>query len=295
MGKGWEGFEEAIAIADTGSFVGAAVLMGTSTSHVSRVVARLEERLDVRVFNRTTRRVALTDRGRVLVERFRSMVDERDEMLMLLAGDGEPQGGLRITCPVALGERFVAPVVRRFTAAHPRLAVVLDLTNRVVDVVGEGYDLAVRTGQMADDRLAGRRIASRPVHTCASPDYLEQAGDPRSIDALAEHQCLIGTSSTWRFLEDGASRAVRPDGRWRCNSGTAVVDAALAGMGICHLPAFYVADHLASGRLRCVLEAFRSEPEVVWAAYPVRRQLLPKIRNLVDQLELALTAKLGSA
>ncbi len=290
----WEGLDEAVAVADAGNFVRAAQLLGTSTSHVSRAVARLERRLDTRLFNRTTRRVELTDTGRAFIEQSRRIIQERDELLALASGAGEPQGELRLTCSTALGERFVAPIVQRFAKAHPRLSVSLDLTNRVVDLIGEGYDIGIRTGRVSDARLVSRQIASRPIETCAAPAYLDAAGTPGRIDDLDAHQCLIGTGTTWHFAEDGQPRSYTPRGRWRCNSGGVIVDAALAGMGLCQLPAFYVRQHIKAGRLRPVLASYGSAPEPVWIIYPQRRHLLLKVRNLADALEAALPRALAA-
>lgn len=291
----WDGLDEVVAVAEAGSFVGAARMLGTSTSHVSRAVARLEQRLDSRLFHRTTRRVALTDTGRAFVEQSRRIIEDRDELLALTSGAGEPEGELRLTCSTALGERFVAPIVQRFASAHPRLSVSLDLTNRVVDLIGEGYDIGIRTGRVSDARLVSRQIAARPIETCAAPAYLDTVGSPGRIDDLDAHQCLIGTSATWHFVEDGQPRTYTPRGRWRCNSGVAIVDAALAGMGVCQLPAFYVRQHISAGRLRPVLVACRSAPEPVWIVYPQRRHLLLKVRNLADRLEAELQPALAAA
>lgn len=284
----WDGFDEVVAIADAGSFVRAAALLGISTSSISRIVARLEARLETRIFRRTTRRLELTDTGRAFVERCRDLVCERDELLAEVGGKGDPQGDLRITCSIAIGERFLAPIVRRFAEENPRLSVNLHLTNRILDLVAEGYDVGIRTGPITDSRLAQRLLTSRRVELCASPAYLERAGTPQSIDALQGHECLQGTRRSWHFLENGAPREFSPRGRWRCNSGSAVVDAALSDMGICQLPAFYVRDHIKAGRLDPILEQFRGEREPIWAVYPHRRQLLPKVRNFVAALQSSL-------
>lgn len=281
----WDGLEEAVAIAETGSFVGAATRLGTSTSHISRIIARLEAHLGILLFHRTTRRVTLTDTGTAFVERCRRLIDERDELLSEAAGSSEPKGQLRVTCSTALGERFVAPIVRRYTKAHLHVSVTLDLTNRVVDLISEGFDVGIRTRHVADARLASRKIGCRPLEVCASPTYLATAGLPHTIGDLADHDCLIGTSPSWRFLESGTPRLFSPRGRWRCNSGAAVVDAALAGMGICQVPSFYVGQHIAEGRLIRIMQQWRTEPEPIWAVYPQRRHLLPKIKMLIQALE----------
>lgn len=281
----WEGLEEVVAVADAGTFKGAARHLRVSTSHVSKVIARLEARLRTQLFNRTTRRVELTSTGHSFVEHSRQIIRERDELLESISGSGEPQGELRITCSVSLGERFLAPIVREFMTGLPRVSVTLDLNNRLVDLIAEGYDLAVRTAQISDPRLVGREIASRPLATVASPAYLAANGEPRSLAELQGHDCLIGSSATWSFLEKGQPRVFTPRGRWRCNSGHAVVEAALAGLGICQLPLFYVRQAIADRQLAPILDHLRPLPEPIWLAYPKRRHLLSGVSKLAELLE----------
>lgn len=288
MTHGWDGLEEVVAIADAGSFKGAASLLNVSTSQVSKVVARLEERLQTRLFNRTTRRVTLTDTGHSFAEHSRQIINERDELLSSVNGSGEPQGELRITCPISLGERFLAPIVRDFVMQYPRLSVTLDLDNRLVDLVAEGFDLAIRTSSISDPRLVGRQVASRELATVASPRYLDATGEPKSVAALKDHQCLMGTGATWTFLEKGQPRVFVPQGRWRCNNGKALTEAAIAGLGICQLPQFYVRQSVSDGLLVPVLDHARPAPEPIWIVYPKRRHLLSKVFNLVDLLEAQL-------
>ncbi|MBX3593494.1 MAG: LysR family transcriptional regulator [Sphingomonas sp.] len=287
----WEGVDEVAAVAESGSFVAAARRLDVSVSHVSRAVARCEERLQTQIFARTTRSVRVTDTGRLLVEQFQRLIAEREEAFAMVEANGEPQGALRITCSISLGERFVAPLVRGYAQDYPRLAIELDLTNRVVDLVSEGYDLAIRTGALSDTRLLRRQITRRQVDLCAAPAYLERRGVPRTIDDLARHDCIVGSARSWHFASGGAVRAWRPVPRWQCNSGSAVADAAISGMGICHLPSFYIRDAMADGRLVPLLTDSRPPDEPVWAVYPQRRHLLPKVRRLVDHL----SAGLGNA
>lgn len=291
----WEGLEEVVAIADAGSFKGAAKLLNVSTSHVSKVIARLEARLQMQLFNRTTRRVALTDTGHSFVEHSRHIIQERDELLASASGTGEPQGKLKITCSTSLGERFLEPIVREFMMHYPQVSITLDLNNRLVDLVGEGYDLAIRTAQVSDPRLIGRQIASRQIETVASPGYVSAMGEPKSIEALEDHHCLIGTSATWSFFEMGQVRIFVPEGRWRCNSGKAVAEAAVAGLGICQLPSFYVRHFLAEGLLLPVLKHARPAPEPIWLVYPKRRLLLSKVFGLADLLEAKLQSAIDEA
>lgn len=290
----WDGFEEFEAVAAAGSFAGAAHRLGLSTSHVSRAVARLEARLSARLFFRTTRKVTLTENGRVLLEQCRRIMEELDEAIAAASGSA-PQGELRLTCSTAIGERFVAPIVRRFATDHPRMRVTIELTNRVVDLISEGFDLAIRTGHLADSRLVATRIASRQLRLCAAPAYLDRVGRPSNLAELSGHDCLVGAAPNWRFLVNDEEQVFRPRGRWRCNSGVALVDAALAGMGLCQLPEFYLMPHIKSGRLELVLDALQVREEPIWAVYPQRRHLLPSVKELIERLRLELNEALRGA
>ncbi|MPT49330.1 MAG: LysR family transcriptional regulator [Sphingobium sp.] len=285
MTNRWHGIDEFVAVATTGSFASAANVLHMPTSTVSRAIARLEEQIRAPLFYRTTRRVTLTESGRLFLDHCRRIIDEREEAFAAISHLREPGGELRITCSTALGEGFVAPIVQRFCMDWPQISITLDLSNRLVDLIGEGYDLAIRTGDLSDSRMVSTRIASRRLYSCAAPDYLARAGTPQSIEELADHQCLIGSGATWHFAVDGAGRSFRPRGRWRCNSGTAVVSAAVAGMGICQLPESYVLRHLAAGELVEILPEHRRKEEPIWAVYPERRHLMPKVRLLVDRLK----------
>lgn len=283
----WDGIDSFIAVCETESFSAAAVRLGVSTSHVSREVARLEDRLQVRLLYRTTRRVSVTDAGRTFLERCRRLVEEREEAFATVSeSDGAPRGHLRLTCSIAYGERFIVPLVNRFLLTHPQLSVSIDLTNRLTDLVGEGFDLAVRTGASLDDsRLIAVRLASRRRYLCAAPAYLERHGAPVSLDDLARHQCLMGTADLWHFEDQGRQVSFRPVGSWRCNSGFAVLDAARQGLGLCQLPDFYVETELAAGTLVSLLDRHRPPDEGIWAVYPHRRHLSPKVSLLVDYLK----------
>lgn len=289
----WEGIDAFLAVASANSFVGAARALGMSATHVSRSIMALEQRLQTQLFYRTTRTVRLTDTGRVFLEHCERIAQETDEAIALIGDQGEPQGELRVTCSTAMGERFVAPLIRRFAMRHPKLSVSVELTNRVVDLIGEGFDLAVRTGTVADPRLIATRVASRTLYTCAAPDYLARAGRPRRIEDLAGHECIAGTSGTWHFTVDGEAVEHRPKGRFRCNSGYAVMEACIAGLGICQLPDFYILPYLGHGMVALLLEDARADEEPIWAVYPQRRHLLPKIQAVVDTLRRELGAAMN--
>lgn len=290
---GWDGIETFIAVCETEGFSSAAARLGVSTSHVSREIARLEDRLQVRLLYRTTRQVSMTDAGRAFLERCRRLVEEREEMFAAISErDGAPRGHLRLTCSIAYGERFIVPLVNQFMAAHPQLSVTIDLTNRLVDLVGEGFDLAVRTGtSLGDTRLVAVRLASRTRHLCAAPAYLERHGTPMALADLPAHDCLIGTADIWYFSDGERPVEFRPRSQWRCNSGFAVLDAARQGLGLCQLPDFYVEPHLAAGTLVSLLEANRPPDEGIWAVYPHRRHLSPKVALLVEYLKARIGRK----
>lgn len=286
----WDGFDEFIAVATTGSFTRAARLVGMSPTHVSRSIMALERRIQAQLFHRTTRTVRLTDTGRAFFERCERIAQERDEAVALIGERGEPAGELKVTCSITMGERFVAPIIRRFAMPYPRLSVTMDLTNRVVDLVAEGYDLAIRTGEPTDGRLIATPIASRSIYTCAAPDYLARAGTPASVDELAGHECLIGNSTLWQFAVGGHEVLYRPQARFRCNNGQAVIEACISGMGVCQLPDFYIRPYLQQGAVRPILESYRPEDEIIWAVYPQRRHLMPKVKAAVQCLEQELAA-----
>ena len=289
---GWDGIEEFVAVARAGSFTGGANAFGASTTHMSRAIARLEARLGAQLLIRTTRSQHLTDTGRIFLEQSQRLIDDREESIAAISAVGEPRGALRLTCSYTLGEKFVAPIVREFAQNHPALTVTIELDNSIVDIVHRGVDLAIRTGHLEDSRLIATRIAERELITVASRHYLSERGVPQQIADLGAHDCLVGSVSQWRFAE---GRSFEPEGRWRCNSGVAVLEACLAGLGICQLPAFYLHEHLKAGRLEEVLPQEKPDNEPIWAIYPTQRHLSPKVNLLLKHLRSRLPQSLGSS
>lgn len=281
----WEGMDEFVAVAELGQFNAAAVQLGVSSSHISRQVSQLEERLQTRLFYRSTRRVSLTEAGHTFLQHCQRLQDGREEALRAVQDLGSsPKGLLRMTCAVAYGERFVVPLVTDFQARHPQLQVDIELTNRPLDLLDEGLDLAIRLGRLQDSRLVASRLAPRRMYLCAAPAYLEQYGRPHSLSELSRHNCLIGSTDQWLLLQDTREITVRVEGNWRCNSGQAVLDAALKGLGLCQLPDYYVLEHLRTGALVALLEAHQPPNTAVWALYPQQRHLSPKVRGLIEHL-----------
>ncbi|MGI4838600.1 MAG: LysR substrate-binding domain-containing protein [Janthinobacterium lividum] len=288
----WEGIDEFVAVAECSQFTAAAERLDVSASHVSRQIARLEDRLQTRLLYRSTRRVTLTEAGQTFLQHCQRLQDGREEALRAV-GDlaSEPKGLLRMTCAVAYGERFIVPLVTQFMGQYPQLRIDIELSNRPLDLVHEGIDLAVRLGRLQDSQLVATRLAPRRMYLCASKSYLARYGRPHSLSELARHNCLVGSSDQWALQQDGRELSQRVQGNWRCNSGQAVLDAALAGIGLCQLPDYYVLEHLRSGALISLLEAHQPPNTAVWALYPQQRHLSPKVRKLVDYLREMLSKR----
>lgn len=279
----WEGVNEFVAVAETESFTRAAKRLGVSTAQVSRQVSALEARLSTRLFYRTTRRVSVTEAGQIYYQQCRQVLDaleqaERSITNMQLV----PRGKLRLTAPVTYGEKSIAPLVNDFVLRYPELDVEMNLTNQTLDLVAEGYDLAVRLGKLEDSSLMARRLGSRTLYVCASPAYLSAHGTPHSLSELDRHNCLQGNLDYWRFQEAGKPRNIRINGNVRCDSGRALLDAALKGIGIVQLPDYYVQPALDAGTLIPLLTHYQEDEDGIWAVYPHNRHLSPKVRMLLD-------------
>lgn len=288
----WSGLDEFVCVAELGHFSGAAQKLGVSSSHVSRQIARLEDRLQTRLFYRSTRRVTLTEAGQTFLQHCQRLQDARDEAMQAVTDlSSEPKGLLRMTCSVAYGEEFIMPLVNDFMQQHPQLRIEMNLTNQTLDLLHGQFDLAIRLGRLQDSRLVATRLAPRRMYLCAAPAYLERHGAPHSLSELPRHNCLIGSSDTWSFAEAGREIPVRVQGNWRCNSGRAVLDAALRGFGLCQLPDYYVQEHLSSGALRALLSQHQPPHTAVWALYPQQRHLSPKVRKLVEYLKQGLSQR----
>lgn len=278
----WSGIDEFCAVAQLRSFSQAARRLGLSTPQVSREVARLEDRLGQRLLYRSTRRVSLTEAGEQFFIRCRRLIEERDEVLTATADQpADLQGHLRMTCT----ERFIVPMISAFMRDHPHLTVEVLLRNAVIDLVDQGFDLAVRCGPMDDSGLVAVRVGTRVRYLCATPAYLESRGMPASVSELAQYDCVCGIDEVWHFTRDGQTYEHRPRGRLLCNSAQALIDATLEGLGLCQLPDFYVADRLRDGTLVEVLPNCRPRDEDVWAIYPHRRHVPAKVRAVVDYLK----------
>lgn len=281
----WQGVNEFVAVADHQSFTKAANQLGLSTAHISRQIRLLETRLGTELVYRTTRRVSLTEAGNLYYQSCRPLLDglqHAEEALGEL--QSTPRGRIRITAPVNWGDYHLAPVLNQFLIDYPEISLHCELTNQKLDLIHEGFDLAIRLGKLDNPQLVARQLGTRRLHTCASPSYLEKNGTPLTLSALADHECLSGTLDYWRFRDDSGERIVKLTSRLRCNSGNALLNAAERGIGIVQLPDYYLSDALSSQRLIPVLQNCAPDDEGIWALYPPGRQLSPKVRILVDYL-----------
>lgn len=290
--------EEIAAFVEVGrrlSFVRAAEQLGMHVSAVSRAVSALEARLGVRLLHRTTRRVGLTEAGRAHLTRSEALLAEieKSEQAVTALG-GSLSGHLRVSVPSGFGLAFITPVIPVFLAANPGLTLDLHLSNRNVDLVEEGFDLAIRVGVLHDSRLAARRLGDSRRVLAASADYLRRRGEPRKPADLAAHDSLVlevgALPERWVLHRRGANASVRVRTRLKSNHTFALRDACRAGTGIALLPHFILADDFAEGRLRRVLPAWAAVEQGIFAIYPGNRFIPAKVRACVDFLDACLRA-----
>ncbi|MBX3453167.1 LysR family transcriptional regulator [Ferrovibrio sp.] len=273
-------------VAEQGSFTAAAESLRLSKSAVSKQVARLEARLGSRLLTRTTRRLTLTETGRVVLDHAeRALAEAQAAEAAVQNLQTAPRGLLRVNMPMSFGLSHVAPLLPEFLAAYPELRVEVSLNDRRVDLLEEDVDVAIRIGDLRDSTLAARRLAPIRGVVCAAPSYIERFGAPKTPDELKWHHCLIYTylpePDIWRF-SDGS--AVRVNGPMRANNGDVLLQAARGGLGIVRLPSFLCGNDLADGALVPLLEEYRLPDSGVHAVYPAGRHMTPKLRAFIDFL-----------
>ena len=282
--------EAFVRIVESGSFVGAAERLGLSTSSLSRLVAELEQHLGARLLNRTTRRLSLTESGQSYYERCVTLLADLAEA-EAIAGQAaaEPRGTIRLTCSYGMAEQRVAPAIAAFAEAHAQVKFELVVSDRVIDLVEEGFDLAIRVGAVGSDRLVARRLGSMRLLLCAAPSYLAQArnavgaGGPRPLQRLDLRLCH-GAPPVAFHRPRGQAQEVRVSGTLHANSGDALRSAAVGGLGIINEPDFLLQDAVQRGELVRLLPDFESGSGEIWAVYPSRRHLSLKVRLFVDHI-----------
>ena len=276
-------------VVDAGGFSAAARQLGVTPSAVSKQVTHLEDRLGARLLHRTTRSLSLTEEGAAFYEHTKPILaalDEAEQAVSRLAG--APRGTLRVAIPLAFGQIHIAPILPEFTARYPEISVEIVTTERYVNLVEEGIDVAVRIGDIPDQSMVIRKIAPNRRVVCASPAYLAAHGTPIRPADLAHHNCLTylqqGPKVEWHFGEGSAASTVHVSGTIQTNSFTVLHAAALAGIGITRIAAYVVGDDLRSGTLVALLTDMEASDGDVFAVYPAARHLSPKVRAFIDFL-----------
>lgn len=283
------------AVVEAGSFVSASEGMGVSKAAVSRYINELESRLGVRLLHRTTRRLSLTAEGEVFYVRCRELLAGVEEAeAELTSRSSVAKGVLRINAPVSFGIHHLAPLWGEFHARYPDVELNIDLSDRMVDIVEEGFDLAIRIATLRNSTLVSRRITATRLMVCASPEYLRANGTPSQPEDLIHHTVIaysnLATGNEWHFDGPNGRISIRVRPWMHANNGETCCAAAVAHQGIIHQPSFLVQDDLAAGRLVELMPDYRSAELGVYAVYPTRKFVTPKVRALVDFLVSAFPA-----
>jgi len=277
-------------VVETGSFARAADRLDMSVSSVSRHVSDLEAHLDARLLNRTTRRLSLTESGRVFHERCVQLLADLEEAEeSATAATVTPRGTLRLTASITFGVRHLAPAIAEFLTRYPSMRFDVQLSDRAVDLVDEGFDIAVRIGAIGSQNLVGRKIGTTSLVCCAAPAYLARHGEPRTPEELAGHACLTYEYSSfgkvWPFRDrEGRERNARVEGPAHANNGRLLVALAMEATGIACEPDFIVGPDVLAGRLVPILRDFTAPPASIYVVYPSRRHLSAKVRAFTDFL-----------
>lgn len=289
-----------VTVVEAGNFALAASRLHLSRSAVGKTIARLEQRLGVRLFQRTTRRLSLTDDGALFYERcLRALEEIRTAETLLESGKQLVNGRLKVSIPVLFGRLCIAPVLTALTREHPGLELELSFSDRVVNLVEEGFDLAVRNGPLLDSAgLVARRLGDNRMTLCASADYLARSGTPVSVEDLVQHDAIVyrfaGVIRSWLIPQaDGSSREVTPKTRLLMDDLQAIADAAVAGFGIAWLPCWLIREALQEGRLLQVLGTVPGEDFEVHAVWAQTPHLPLKVRLAVDALVRQLPGRMA--
>jgi DNA-binding transcriptional LysR family regulator len=283
--------ESFVTVATKGSLTATARAEGVAPAVIGRRIDALEERLGVKLLVRTTRRITLTHEGSAFLEDCqRLLTDLASAEASVSAGGVKASGHLRVTAPAGFGRRHVAPLVPRFIAQHPDVSVSLNLSDRVVDIANEGFDCAVRVGDLPDSSLISVRLADNRRQCVATPGYLQRAGAPQHPSDLARHECLTLSSDAsqtrgWAFQVAGEVTHLRPHGRLDCSDGQVLHDWCLQGLGIAWRSTWEVAAEISAGRLQALLEPYAAPPNGIFAVFTHARHLPLRVRLWIDFLK----------
>jgi len=284
----WEGIEEYICVVEAGSFTAAAERLGVSKSYVSKQVSLLEDRLGVRLLQRTTRRLTLTEIGNTFFSYCKDMAQQLDEAESTLSEmQQNPRGTLRLALNSRYGTQYMASAVAEFSRKYPEVTVEVNSSFQDVDLLADNYDLTVRYNKLEDSSLVARRLGGHTLCLCASPGYWQEHGQPGSLEDLEQHNCLATPDRVWLFNTPDRRDIlkVKVSGNWVSEDGANLLAAAKAGLGIAHLPDFYIAEAVARGELVKLQDQEWSHfYRIAWAVYPNTRHLSTKVRYFINFL-----------
>ncbi|NOU53016.1 LysR family transcriptional regulator [Pseudoalteromonas sp. JBTF-M23] len=281
----WQGLEVFLAVVEQGSFSKAADKLETSTSYVSRQIQQLEKRLGTTLIQRTTRTQNLTDAGRQYASKLKAIQQELVDATNLVQGvQNTPKGQIRIAAAGEFVANQVAPQIASFLKRYPEVSIEIDFNNRNVDLVEEGFDLAIRFGRLQDSNLIARKLCARPMTWVVSKDYQSVHGRIRHPYELHQHNCLCATQGRWRFMICEQIEEIKVTGNWRSNNSFALINACLASLGVAHLAKDIVQPYVEQGKLEYILEPFQVNDGATWLVYP-RKDLMPyRVRLLIEFL-----------
>jgi len=276
-----------VTVVEAGGFSPAAAILGISKSAVSKRITQLEEQLGVKLLHRTTRKLSLTEAGEHFYAHARiahqAGVDAQDSVTQL---QGEPQGRLRINAPMSFGRLHLAPLVPVFLKRYPKLSVDLVMEDKVSDLIGEGFDIAIRAGDLPDSSLIARKLAPLKSVLCAAPDYLSKHGIPNDPEALKRHNCMLFAYSNdakeWVFIKNQQRTSVEVRGNYQVNNSEALREAIVQGIGIGRLPSFVAGPDLKSGQLVQLFPEYMMPQKTIYAVFPERQYMPAKVRAFIE-------------
>lgn len=279
-----------VKVAETGSFSRAAEALGVSKSHISKTIRALEEDLGIALFSRSTRQIQLTGIGTQFLENCRNSLENLEGAKKNILNQAEtPRGLLRVTAAGIFGENYIAPVVIEMAKKYPDLKIEIDFTSRIVDLIDEKFDVAIRFGYLQDSSLIAQKIAARREFICASLQYLQSAPELKRPQDLVNHNCL--GSSVWTFKDKGKVLPITIEGNLKTNNPRVLLKAGLSSLGVIRLPGSYVHQDIKKGKLINLLEEFSEGPKDIWAVSPIRHEKNINVKTFIDEVRKSLDRK----
>ncbi|TMO84269.1 LysR family transcriptional regulator [Pseudoalteromonas spongiae] len=281
----FEGIFEFVAVAESGGFSAAAKKLSCSTSHISRQVSRLEERLGSRLLARTTRQISLTENGEFYYQQCKYLVNGLQQANeQVTQQQYQLNGTLRVSAAGGFAENFVAPALMTFAKDHPELSIDIDFNSRMVNFIEDGIDFAIRYGELNDSNLIARKLISRSMMLVASPDYLAKYGTPNHPNQLKSHRCILANSDHWTFNIDGIKQSIKVGGNWQSNNSNVVLDACEQGLGIAYMPDSTFTGSIKQNKLVPILAPFCITGATSWIVYQNKQFMPLRARLAIDYL-----------